>query len=306
MNIYSPLVPESKDVTLLQIISVNSLIQSWKKEFEIDISDELEGITEIYLYRCNQTHLNFFLPSNIVGSSQLYENLEKFNWYYIPRKWEHDVAFEDLKGYKRILEVGCGKGAFVKRLRNSKFEAEGIEFNSKAVEHAQTENIPVISSSLEEVLNSQPEQFDAVCAFQVLEHVSDPYKFISNLVSLARIGGKIIFAVPNADSFLKHQFNLLDMPPHHMTQWQISTFEFLEKIFPLKIVGFSVEPLSIIHANGYFLSYCEAWIERFPVSKIFLNRYTLPVLIKSFRVAVRMGAGRLLIGQSLYVCFEKV
>lgn len=301
----SPLT-KNKDVKLIKCIKVDKLIEDWNRIYSIDISSEMKNCPEVMLYECNQTRLRFFCPSNLAGSEKIYEKLKDFSWYYMPQKWEHDEAFRDLCAHRKILEVGCGKGAFINRLQKHGFCAEGIEMNPKAVEHAQNEGISVSLKNLQELLFSQSNQFDAVCSFQVLEHVSNPFDFIKNIIDLVKPGGKIIFAVPNANSFLKYQYNLLDMPPHHMTQWQLSTFEYLEKIFPVQLIRSKIEPLSLIHATGYFLAYQQAWADKYPLSQVLFNRFTLPVLSRIFRLAIRMGAGRFFAGQSLYVCFEKV
>lgn len=57
----------------------------------------------------------------------------------MPRKWEHDVAVQDLSGSQRVLEVGSGRRAFVERLyKEENINAVGIELNSKAVASAKT------------------------------------------------------------------------------------------------------------------------------------------------------------------------
>ncbi|HZG38659.1 MAG TPA: class I SAM-dependent methyltransferase [Nodosilinea sp.] len=306
MKICSPLIPDSDQVALLKSFSIDEIKSRWLSDFSIDISEEISGIKNIDLYLCGQTSLRFFVPLDATGSEKIYEQLEDFDWYYMPVKWEHDIAVKDLVGCTRILEIGCGKGAFVQRLQKNGFEVEGIEMNPKAVRYAQEQHIPVLLKSLKDLLKSEVPKFDAVCTFQVLEHVSDPHGFLKDIVDLVRKDGKIIIGVPNADSFLKYQFNVLDMPPHHMTQWSASTFHYLEKIFPIKVVSVLSEPLSLIHANGYLMAYSQKWVADYPVLKLVFNRLTLPSLMRLFRAAIRMGVGRFLVGQSLYVCFEKL
>ncbi|AFY36216.1 bifunctional 2-polyprenyl-6-hydroxyphenol methylase/3-demethylubiquinol 3-O-methyltransferase UbiG [Calothrix sp. PCC 7507] len=252
MNIKSPLT-QFNDVELVSTLSVKKLIDDWQQAFQIKISDELYKHSEIQLYRCNQTRLLFFHPFDTAGSDKLYEQLEKFDWYYMPRKWEHDVAIEDLQDCKKVLEVGCGQGAFVERLcKQIQLDAVGIELNSSAVNFALNKGIPVIKTNLDSFSEHKASYFDAVCTFQVLEHVSDPFSFIESMLKLIKPGGKLIISVPNSESFSKYSpNNLLDQPPHHMTRWCQTTFDSLTTIFPLKVEKFRIEPLAKYHVEWY-------------------------------------------------------
>jgi hypothetical protein len=71
IKVVSPLT-QSEDVSLIQTIPTHHLIEAWKTNFNIDITEELKGYQEIYLYKCNQTQLIFFLPLDIAGSDKLF------------------------------------------------------------------------------------------------------------------------------------------------------------------------------------------------------------------------------------------
>lgn len=303
MNISSP-ITNSDDVTLLRTITASELILAWKNSLQIDITDELHNHKEIYQYQCNQTKLKFFLPLDVAGGDQLYQNLEKLAWYYMPRKWEHDMAIQDLKGSKKVLEVGCGKGDFVRRLcQEENLDAQGIELNSTAVESACKQNIPVSKISLYDLANQQSSQFDAVCTFQVLEHIAEPRRFLESLVKLVKPKGQLIISVPNEDSFIKYSLdNVLDLPPHHMTQWVAETFEKLPDFLPIKLKKICLEPLEIYHVDWY----ANTQINRFP--KTSPKRFMLRVLYKLIKPFMKNFAyfRRLVIGHTLYVVFEKI
>jgi 2-polyprenyl-3-methyl-5-hydroxy-6-metoxy-1,4-benzoquinol methylase len=301
MTVLSP-IADTNDVTLLKTIQIEELIHNWDKIHQIDITSELHGYSEIKLYQCNQTKLKFFVPFEVAGSGKLYEKLQNFDWYYVPDKWEHQVALQNLSDCQQILEVGCGFGAFIKMALDFGLNIKGIELNQSAVEIARQQNLPVESIDLHDFTNLYPKSMDAICSFQVLEHIADPKSFLTLLIDLLKPNGKLILCVPNADSFLKYYDNLLDMPPHHMTQWSEFSFKALEKIFPIEIEKVIREPLASEHVSWCVGSYRSHLCSISPLAKLLFNRYTCPVYEK----ILQAGMKNFVTGQSLYVQFRKV
>ena len=271
----SPLT-RNQNVTLLESFETKKLIQDWKNSFGIDISSDLKANQFIHLYNCNQTGLKFFIPESVVGSDLLYAELEKFDWYYMKDKWEYEVALNDIRDDKCILEVGSGYGYFVEKCQNRGLDISGVELNGQAVKVAQGNNLPVHLTTLESLLETSRECFDVVCSFQVLEHVPDPASFLQMSLDLIKPGGALILCVPNPDSFLKHEYCLLDMPPHHMHRWSLKTFESLQKIFPVTLESFRYEPLADYHIGGYLTAYSDYYRSQYFWGSILFNQYSLP------------------------------
>lgn len=286
-----------ENVEKIDSFDTRKLIDDWYKTFAINISNELEGYSKIDLYRCNETGLRFFVPTSAAGSEDLYAQLQKFDWFYMPWKWEHEVLFSRLKAGEKVLEVGCATGSFVEKLCSEGINAEGIEFNSAAVAKAQEKKLPVSSVDLVTLANSKPMAYDVVCSFQVLEHVSDPAAFINGCVALLKPKGRLVICVPNNESFLKYQYNLLDMPPHHMTQWSVDVFLALEKLYPLRLSCVKYEPLAKYHIDGYILAHQKRLLAISSFYRFLLNRYSIPVI----RFALKSGLRRFCRGQSIYV-----
>jgi 2-polyprenyl-3-methyl-5-hydroxy-6-metoxy-1,4-benzoquinol methylase len=297
----SPLT-KTENVSLLKQISADQLIQDWKRDLNIDISDELNGASEISLYECNQTKLRFFTPGNTSGSGKLYEQLQKFDWFYMPHKWEHDIALQDLGDCQEVLEVGAAFGDFVEAGIKRGLNIQGIELNEAAVKTAQQRNIPVNFVDLHDFSTQYPESQDAVCSFQVLEHISDPTEFIQWSIDCLKPGGKLIFCVPNVESFLGHQYNILDMPPHHMLQWSESSFKALESLFSIKLERVEREPLASYHVSSYVRVYGDYFRKITPLNRLLFNRLTM----KIYDRVLNLGLRKKLIGQSIYVQFRKV
>lgn len=293
----------SEDTFLVRSIEVERLATAWNRRLNIDVYAEFHGLQRIQLLKCRCCHLLFFAPSFLAGSAQLYTQLDRLDWYYMPRKWEHDVALADLRGARTILEIGCGFGDFIARARTEEgLCVKGIELNESAVEEAQRRGLPVQLLDLQEAAAQFAGHYDAVCAFQVLEHVPNPKDFLEWACALVKPGGKLILGVPNADSFLKYQFNIFDMPPHHMTRWSSETLSYLPELFPLRLEHIKREPLAKHHVGGYVDAYCSVLEKHGAIPNL-----CHPALKRCLAAFIRRtGLCKLLTGQGLYASFLRV
>jgi SAM-dependent methyltransferase len=246
---------------LVATLAVADLLRKWQKSLGIDIREELAGVSEIEHWRCGACTLGYFLPASLVGSPALYTLLEKFEWYYLPRKWEHDLALIDLRGARRALEIGSGFGAFVERASSVCPKFEGCEQNPSALALATARGLPIRNLNLDELSRSSAGEYDAVCAFQVLEHVATPGDFLRVCSALLKPGGKLMLGLPNAKSFLKHQDNLLDLPPHHMTRWSDEVLQSIPQWFPLRLEAIAYEPLPGYQVEAFVQTYASLLVK---------------------------------------------
>jgi len=288
----------------LQAIDVPSIVRDWKDQYNIDVSDEFADVTTVELVRCEACDLQYYDSENLAGSSNLYSQLEKLDWYYLSRKWEYDIAMQDLQERDRVLEVGCGRGEFVERMQQEhQIEAQGIELNPLAVREAQDLGRPVRCMQLEDVLQTGHAAYDAVCCFQVLEHVPHPGKFISDCLSLLKPGGRLLLGVPNSDGFIGLETNdLLNQPPHHVSRWSRCVLENLTQHFPLALRRIHYEPLASYHLE-YFFRLQQSRLPQFRflnnIARRSINGLALPLMRWT-------GWYRYFRGHSIYVSFEKV
>lgn len=292
---------QTQDTTLLKTFSVAQLIQAWQDTFHIDIHDEISGCDEICLYECNQTKLQFFTPSGVVGSNKLYEKLQQFDWYYMLNKWEHQTALKHLSGCRTVLEIGSGSGHFVKSAIAAGLDAKGIELNEAAVTTAKQHGLPVEHCDLEKAADRYQGRLDGVCSFQVLEHVPNPKEFIQYSMEMLKPGGILIYCVPNAESYLRFQHCLLDMPPHHMLRWSKTSFKSLESLFPIRLNKVICEPLADYHVLDYLNTYRAFFRQKSAIARLVFNHQTL----RAYTSLLKLGLRRFLPGQSLYVQFRK-
>lgn len=292
----------SSDVRLLERFATRDIAERWRKCHGIDVSAEFHGQPECFLYCCNQTGLRFFGPPAIAGSSRLYAALQEKDWYWYdwPLRWEHRRALRSLQPGSRVLEVGCGLGTFVQAALRAGLDIRGIERSPRAVQVAKSRGLPVEVATLESIAEAAPASFDAICAFQVLEHVTDPLQFAALCKHALRPGGLLIIGVPNADGYLRHFDGVMDMPPHHMLRWNSSSLRGLGGLADLALVTLCEEPLAGYSVREFVDLHCKAWEQR-GLPALFTCRRS-----RSFyRLLLHCGMRKLLSGHTIVATFCK-
>ena len=101
----------------------------------------------------------------------------------------------DLEG-KRILDVGCGIGTYVKRFQMFSPHAYGVDIDPEKVEIAR-QTLPNITWAPAEELPFEDNSFDVIMLHEVIEHVDDDRLTIREAVRCLRPGGKLIIFAPN-------------------------------------------------------------------------------------------------------------
>lgn len=100
---------------------------------------------------------------------------------------------------ERLLDVGCGNGAFLTRAREMGWQVTGCEPDAKAVAVCQAQGLDVLQG---DIFNAALDNrmFDVVTISHVLEHVTNPKALLERAYTLLRPGGTIWVAVPNPGS----------------------------------------------------------------------------------------------------------
>lgn len=290
--------------------SVKELFELWSPiQFSKEIVKEhLRQAEYTQLYSCPECKLEIFLPQ-IIGTSNFYLELQKTSSgsYYVDEKWEFDEALKDVKNYNSIIEIGCGPGNFLEKVKPYVAQVCGTEYNEHALRIARSKGLKVFGIDDENAAQMKG-QFDAVFSFHVLEHVAEPVAFIKELIFWIKPGGKIGISVPNQDGPIKYINPCIqNMPPHHATRWKLQTFEVLAAELGLKIERVAYEPLI---ARDYYY-YSTYWVNHFFSDRSLPNRFLQFVVAQLFNLLFKIlsmfnkKTFGLLKGQSIYLLMSK-
>jgi 2-polyprenyl-3-methyl-5-hydroxy-6-metoxy-1,4-benzoquinol methylase len=264
-------------------IPVESIIRAYREQLNVDVSTYFEGLETLIQAECDQTGYRFFMPDETAGDGAFYESLQHFEWYYVPWKWEHRQALKHIRKTDTVLEIGCGRGDFLNRLKLAgQKEVMGLEMNQAAAAFARdTHGLAVFSGSLSEFMGSENRQFDVICTFQVLEHIAEAGAFLRQALQLLKPGGVLIIGVPNYDAVIvkDEPNNILDYPPHHMGWWNARSLEKLCRIFPLELVSIEKETIPKERLSRYYFIRINNLRKRFGVLGRILDKLMYPVSV---------------------------
>jgi len=143
-----------------------------------------------------------------------------FSWIG-PIKEMADLSVMSLNGQRRgkLLDVGCGSGAFLATMRELGWDAVGVEFDKQAIKMAREHfGLNIYEGILEKASFSENE-FDAITMNHVIEHLCDPITTLKECCRILKPGGKLVVKTPNIESLGARLFGrawLAWDPPRHL------------------------------------------------------------------------------------------
>ncbi|MCS7080216.1 MAG: class I SAM-dependent methyltransferase [Chloracidobacterium sp.] len=234
--VMSPVVP-GVPARLVESLEAARLIESYQRDYGIDVADYFTGLSSVGIYACPVTGYRFYHPFTLAGREDLYAQLARFDWYYTDRP-EHALADRYIRPGDKVLEIGCGQGLFLKRLAARGVRATGLDLNTTAVAQCRSDGLDARLETIESHAVTHHQAYDAVCAFHVFEHIVDVRGFLTATLDCLRPGGRLVLAVPNSDAYYAHRFGrhfALNAPPHHMGLWDKKSLKALANCFPLTV-----------------------------------------------------------------------
>jgi 2-polyprenyl-3-methyl-5-hydroxy-6-metoxy-1,4-benzoquinol methylase len=101
-----------------------------------------------------------------------------------------------------LLDVGCATGTFLKLAQNSGWEVRGTEYSAYAAKHAA--DLLRTDIFCGELMDARYEDafFDVVTFWHVLEHVTNPTRYLQEARRILKPSGLLVIAVPNVHDYV--------------------------------------------------------------------------------------------------------
>lgn len=162
----------------------------------------------------------------------------------------------------RILDIGCGGGLLCEPMTRLGAKVTGVDALEKNLKTAKTHaeqmglDIDYRHGTIEQLVASKENPFDAVLNMEVIEHVANPPEFIADCGAMVKTGGLMIcstinktfkafaFAIVGAEYVLRwlprgtHQYDKL-VKPKRLQMWLRSA-----ELMPEPSIGMSLNPLT--------------------------------------------------------------
>lgn len=182
----------------------------------------------------------------------------------------------------RILDIGCGSGQFLFKMKRAGWETAGVELSRVATEIGNAKHSLNIQSGTIHEAKFPRQYFDYIRLNHSFEHLLDPCETLDCIYNLLKPEGMLFIGVPNTASlqaklFGRHWWNL--GPPVHPFNYSPYTLNYLLSRHGFEIVrwrtnsnfaGFlgSIQ-LNINESKGIFKD--SGGVIRNTIAKLFFN-----------------------------------
>jgi len=118
----------------------------------------------------------------------------------------------------RMLDVGCGNGLFLDRIRGRVADAQlsGVDYSKYQIERPAHASLRLKQADLTRGIPFDDGSFDVVYAAEIIEHLVDPDLLLSEIRRVLRPGGALVLTTPNLCAWYNRALFVLGVQPLFM------------------------------------------------------------------------------------------
>jgi 2-polyprenyl-3-methyl-5-hydroxy-6-metoxy-1,4-benzoquinol methylase len=140
-----------------------------------------------------------------------------------------------------VLDAGCSTGDFIVHAKKA-YNVCGVDLSEYAIEKAKEKNQEIASQLVAGRLEDSPfanVYFDAICLWDVVEHLWDPVATLSDLMSRLNDKGYLFISTPAIDALTASvlgKYWAFMTPPEHLSFFSKHSLDYLAKQLQSKII----------------------------------------------------------------------
>jgi SAM-dependent methyltransferase len=161
--------------------------------------------------------------------------VEAEHWWYEGRRalFARVIRALDLPSEAAVVDVGCGTGASLRMLNGMGFDnVRGIDASDEAIAWCAAKGLSPVEKGDACALPLADGSCDLVLATDVIEHLDDDQKAVSEFLRSLRCGGHALITVPTFPSL----WGVQDQIAHHRRRYRLGPLRDL-----IESVGFEVK-----------------------------------------------------------------
>ena len=215
-----------------------------------------------------------------------------YNLFYNPSQWWNPMRHilwpisYFVRGAKvvpgaRILDIGCGAGFFLERMRALGMKPYGIELGKQGYRECLKKGISAWNQPVEKA-KMQSSYFDVITINAVLEHVTDVKATLHACKRVLKKNGTIVIMVPNIDGYTASHYGecWADMDvPRHITHFNRKTIAMFMEDAGLKVIKIKGTGSSFQFVQSIAYKHPGTLLARVALSPLSSLIFNIPVII---------------------------
>ncbi len=168
-------------------------------DFTLDINNQTGLLVQKYDIEIEDMLKNAYVQgSQIIGYMDEYDLGVKYTQDFLNFILKHESSVNICT----ILEIGCGTGYLLHKLKQKGATVIGIEPGGENIPRNRANDIQIINDYYPS--QNIKDEFDIIIFSNVLEHIKDPKEFLTHVSKQLKANGRIYCSVPNCEIPIKY------------------------------------------------------------------------------------------------------